>query len=158
MNFSITILGSGAASPTGTRNCSAQALNFHGSKLLIDCAEGTQNRIRRHRLKLQSFETILISHLHGDHFFGLPGLLSTMHLCGRTEPVCIVAPQGARECIETLFQLTGNHISFAIDWREMAFAEGEQTVLEHRRYTVVAFPLDHTVPAYGFRIAFEIDE
>lgn len=152
MNFYITILGSGAALPTGNRHCSAQVININGFKLLLDCAEGTQDRIRQRHLKLQSVGTILISHLHGDHFFGLPGLLSTMHLCGRTEPVTIVAPKGAREVIETTFELTGNHIGYPLEFIEMDFTEGLHRVFEGRRCTVDAFPIVHSVPTYGFRI------
>ena len=153
MNFLINILGSGAALPIGARRCSAQVLNIGGFKLLLDCAEGTQDRIRYNHLKLQSLSTVVISHLHGDHFFGLPGLLSTMHLCGRTEPVLIIAPKGAREVIETTFALTGNHVGFPLEWHEMDFAEGCQRVFENRKCTVDAFPIDHTVPTYGFRIS-----
>ncbi len=153
MNFLITILGSGAALPIGARRCSAQVLNIGGFKLLLDCAESTQDRIRYNHLKLQSIGTIIISHLHGDHFFGLPGLLSTMHLCGRTEPVFIAAPKGAREVIETTFALTGNHVGFPLEWHEMDFGEGCQRVFENRKCTVDAFPIDHTVPTYGFRIS-----
>lgn len=153
MNIYLTVMGSGAASPTGKRHCSAQVLNIRGFKLLIDCAEGTQDRIRQHHLKLQSISTIVISHLHGDHFFGLPGLLSTMHLCGRTELVTIVAPKGAKQVIETIFELTGNHIEYPIDWHEMDFEEGEQRVFENNKCTVDAFRIDHSVPTYGFRIA-----
>lgn len=152
MNMFVTILGSGAALPTGLRRCSAQVLNINGFKLLIDCAEGTQDGIRRNHLKLQSINTIIISHLHGDHFFGLPGLLSTMHLCGRTETVTIAAPKGARETVETIFALTGNHIEFPIEWVEMDFEEGEQRIFEGSRCTVDAFRIMHTVPTYGFRI------
>lgn len=152
MNTFVTILGSGAALPTGGRRCSAQVLNVGGFKILIDCAEGTQDRIRYNHLKLQSLGTVIISHLHGDHFFGLPGLLSTMHLCGRTESVTIVAPKGAREVIETTFELTGNHIEYPIDWHEMDFTEGMQRVFEGKRCVVDAFPLVHSVPTYGFRI------
>ena len=152
MNFFITILGSGAALPTGNRRCAAQVLNINGFKLLIDCAEGTQDRIRYCHLKLQSISTVVISHLHGDHFFGLPGLLSTMHLCGRTEPMTVVAPKGAREVVETTFELTGNHIDYPIEWVEMDFAEGERRVLENNRCTVDAFPMQHSVPTYGFRV------
>ena len=152
MNVFTTILGSGAALPIGARRCSAQVLNIGGFKLLIDCAEGTQDRIRYNHLKLQSISTIVISHLHGDHFFGLPGLLSTMHLCGRTEAVAVVAPKGARQVIETTFDLTGNHIAFPIEWTEMDFDEGCRRVFENKRCTVDAFPLDHSVPDYGFRI------
>lgn len=153
MNYFITVLGSGAALPTGSRHCAAQAIHIHSSRLLLDCAEGTQDRIRQHHIKLQAFETILISHLHGDHLFGLPGLLSTMHLCGRTEPITVVAPKGGHESIETLLRLTGNHIDYPINWVELNFAEGEQRVIDHPRYEVTAFPLDHTVPTYGFRIS-----
>ncbi len=152
MNFYVTILGSGAALPTGHRRCSAQVVNINGLKLLLDCAEGTQDGIRRCHLKLQSLGTILISHLHGDHFFGLPGLLSTMHLCGRTEPVTIVAPKGAREVIETTFELTGNHIGYELNFIEMDFTEGLHRVFECQRCTVDAFPLIHSVPTFGFRI------
>ena len=152
MNFFVTILGSGAALPTGRRRCSAQVVNINGFKMLLDCAEGTQDRIRQHHLKLQSLGTILISHLHGDHFFGLPGLLSTMHLCGRTEPVTVVAPKGAKQVIETTFDLTGNHIGYPIDFVEMDFAEGLHRVFESPRCTVDAFPILHSVPTYGFRI------
>ncbi|MBP5527731.1 MAG: ribonuclease Z [Bacteroidales bacterium] len=152
MNMFVTILGSGAALPIGARRCSAQVLNIGGFRLLIDCAEATQDRIRYNHLKLQSLSTIIISHLHGDHFFGLPGLLSTMHLCGRTEPVFIAAPRGARQVIETTFELTGNHVGFPIEWYEMDFTEGEQRIFEHKRCTIDAFPLDHSVPDYGFRI------
>ena len=152
MNFFVTILGSGAALPTGNRHCAAQVVNINGFKLLLDCAEGTQDRIRSNHLRLQSIGTILISHLHGDHFFGLPGLLSTMHLCGRTEPVTIVAPKGARKVIETTFALTGNHVDYELDWVELDFVEGERRVFECSRCKVDAFPLRHTVPTYGFRI------
>ena len=153
MGIYLSILGSGAALPTGSRRCSAQVLNIGGFKMLIDCAEGTQDRIRHNRIRLQSISTVLISHLHGDHFFGLPGLLSTMHLCGRTEPITVVAPLGAREVVETTFRLTGNHVDYPIEWHEMDFAEGEQRVFENRYCTVDAFPLVHSVPDYGFRIS-----
>jgi len=152
MNFFVTILGSGAALPTGRRRCSAQVVNINGFKLLLDCAEGTQDRIRHHHLKLQSLGTILISHLHGDHFFGLAPLLSTMHLCGRTEPMTIVAPKGAKEVIETTFELTGNHVCYELNFIEMDFTEGLHRVFEGKRCTIDAFPILHSVPTFGFRI------
>ena len=152
MTMFLTILGSSAALPINSRRCSAQVLNVNGFKLLIDCAEGTQDRIRQYHLRLQSLNTIIISHMHGDHFFGLPGLLSTMHLCGRTEPITIVAPKGAREVVETTFELTGNHVDYPIEWVELDFTEGMQRVFANSRCTVDAFPLVHTVPTYGYRI------
>lgn len=153
MNMYLTVLGSGAALPTGRRRCAGQLLNIRGFKILIDCAEGTQDRIRHNHIKLQSISAIIISHLHGDHFFGLAGLLSTMHLCGRSEPMTVVAPQGAREVIETTFRLTGNHIDYPVEWVEMDFAEGLHRVLENKQCTIDAFPIVHSVPTYGFRIS-----
>lgn len=152
MNFYVTVLGSGAALPIAGRNCASQVVNINGFKLMIDCAEATQEQVRRNHIKLQSIGTVVISHLHGDHFFGLPGLLSTMHLCGRTEPMNIVAPVGAREVVETVFNLTGNHIGYPLVWQELDFTEGERRVVENRWCSVDAFPIEHTVPAYGFRI------
>ena len=153
MTMYLTILGSGAALPTGRRRCAAQLLNIGGFKMLIDCAEGTQDRIRHNHIKLQSISTVVISHLHGDHFFGLAGLLSTMHLCGRAEPITIVAPSGAREVIETTFRLTGNHVDYPVEWVEMEFTDGMRRVYENKYCTVDAFPLVHSVPTYGFRIS-----
>ncbi|MBQ9636748.1 MAG: hypothetical protein IJV36_02470, partial [Prevotella sp.] len=86
------------------------------------------------------------------HFFGMPGLLSTMHLCGRSEPLTVVAPKGARQALETYFELTGNHHNYPIEWVEMEIAEGSTTVYECSHYTVEAFPLVHSVPTFGFRI------
>lgn len=153
MNMFVTILGSGAALPTSNRRCSAQVLNIRGFKLLVDCAEGTQDRIRYCHIRLQGISTVVISHLHGDHFFGLPGLLSTMHLCGRTEPITVIAPRGAREVVETTFALTGNHIDYPVEWVEMDFDTGCRRVLENRYCTIDAFPIVHSVPTFGFRIA-----
>lgn len=152
MNFYLTILGSGAALPIGARRCSGQMVNAGGLKILIDCGEATQDRIRHNHIKLQSISTILISHLHGDHFFGLPGLLSTMHLCGRHEPITIVAPRGAKEAIGTFFELTGNHVDYPIEWHELDFDEGSRRVIESARCTVDAFPIYHSVPTYGYRL------
>ncbi|MBR1798723.1 MAG: ribonuclease Z [Bacteroidales bacterium] len=152
MNFYTTILGSGAALPTGGRHCSAQMLNINGFRLLIDCAEGTQLRMRECHQRLQSVNTILISHLHGDHCFGLPGLLSTLHLCGRTDELTIVCPTGLQEALDTLFSITGNHIDYHINYIELQHTDGRVCCIENKHCLVEAFPLVHTVPTYGFKI------
>lgn len=152
MSFNVKILGCGSALPTTYRNATAQVVTHNGQMYLVDCAEATQVVMRRHGVRFGGLNHIFISHLHGDHFFGLPGMLSTMHLCGRTEPMTIVAPAGAREVVETTFRLTGNHVDYPIEWREMDFTEGEQRVFENRYCTVDAFPIEHSVPTYGFRI------
>jgi len=83
VSFSVTILGSGSAVPTNSRFPTSQFIECNNRHILIDCGEGTQFQLRKFNVKIQSIQIILISHLHGDHFFGLPGLLSTMHLLGR---------------------------------------------------------------------------
>jgi ribonuclease Z len=150
-DFNILVLGSGAATPTHTRKCSAQLLNVCGTKILIDCGESTQNQLRHNHQKIQSISSIFISHLHGDHFFGLPGLISTMHLCGRTEPLTVYAPTGAREAIELLFRISATTVRF-----ELNIIDLDVTCLtrihEGRNFSVSAFPLYHSIPTFGFLI------
>ena len=154
MVFNILVLGSGAATPTNNRHCSAQLVNMCGSHILIDCGEGTQDQLRRYHQKLQSIKYILISHLHGDHFFGLPGLLSTLHLCGRTEPLSVFAPKGASEAIRLLFDVSGTDLRYPLSIVEMDM-ESPVTILQERYFHINAFPLQHSVPTYGFLIVEE---
>lgn len=147
--FSITILGSGAATPTLGRHCSAQVVNIGCFKMLVDCGEGTQNQIRAFHQKMQAFSTIFISHLHGDHWFGLPGLLSSMHLCGRTEPVTVFAPKGIKELLERIFEVSGSHLGYELTVNEIA-PDGPEVIFENGKCKVTAFPLLHSVPTYGF--------
>ena len=153
-DFKITILGSGAALPLHDRNCSAQAVCIRGFRMLLDCGEGTQTQIRHNHIKLQSISLICVSHLHGDHFFGLPPLLSTMHLCGRTTPLTIVGPAGIKELIENINAACGNHLQFDIEFVELTdMAEGSTCqVYECKDCVISAFPLRHTMPCYGYLI------
>lgn len=151
MNFLVTILGSGAATPKLGRYCSAQVVNMDGFKMLVDCGESTQNQIRHYRQKMQSFGTIFISHLHGDHIFGLPGLLSTMHLGGRKEPVDIFSPKGLKEALTPLFELSGSDFDFEIKYHEIENDEPVAKEIFHNNHcTVKAFPLYHSIPCFGF--------
>lgn len=152
MNFYTTVLGSGAAVPTMARHCSGQVVNLNGFRMLLDCGENTQTQVRVCHEKMQSLATIFITHLHGDHFFGLPGLLSSMHLCGRTEPVDIFAPAGAKSIMEMLLQVSGSHLAFEMRFHELSHLEGQQPVFENERCRVWAFPLVHSLPTYGYRI------
>lgn len=149
MDFKVLVLGSGAALPTFSRHCSGQLVTICGCRMLVDCGESTQNQLRQYHQKIQSVKHIFISHLHGDHFFGLPGLISTMHLCGRTEPLTLYAPKGAKAALELLFQVSGTNLQYELTIVEM---ETTEPVVIHRdRYFhVTAFPLKHSVPTYGF--------
>lgn len=148
MNFYVTILGSGAAIPTLGRHCSAQVVNMNGFRMLLDCGESTQNQLRAYHQKMQSLGHIFISHLHGDHLFGLPGLLSTMHLCGRTEPVTIYAPKGLRPVLELLFEVSGTHLDYELVFVDLEGGGGE--ILRNDKCVVKAFPIHHSMPCYGF--------
>jgi len=152
VNFYTTILGSGAALPTTTRHCSAQVVNVNGFRLLLDCGENTQTQLRVFRQRLQSINHIFITHLHGDHFFGLPGLISSQHLCGRKDPVDIFAPAGIARAMNLLLEVSGSHIGFEIRYHELVHSEGCLPLLENDRCRVSAFALDHSVPAYGYLI------
>ena len=94
MPFEVTILGSSAATPTSKRNPSAQLVNLLGRFFLFDCGEGTQMQLRKYGVKIQRINYICISHLHGDHYLGLIGLLSTMSLLSRKKKLIIIAPEG----------------------------------------------------------------
>lgn len=152
MNFYTTILGSGAALPTVSRHCSGQVVNVNGFRILFDCGENTQTQLRVYHQKMQGISQICITHLHGDHFFGLPGLLSSMHLCGRTQPVEVYAPAGIRQAMELFLEVSGSHIDFDLTYHELSFTEGMEMLFESELCRVYAFPLVHSVPTYGYLV------
>ena len=152
MNFYTTILGSGAALPTVARHCSGQVVNINGFRILLDCGENTQTQLRVYHQRMQSVSQIFITHLHGDHFFGLPGLVSSMHLCGRKEPLDIYAPVGVRAAMELLMQTSGSHLDYELRYHEIALDEGIELLFENNLCRVSAFPLLHSVPTYGYLI------
>lgn len=143
----ITILGCGAALPAHGRHCSGQVITVDGHRYMIDCGEGTQTQLRIAHQKLQSMTRIFISHLHGDHVFGLPGLLSTMHLCGRKDPIDIYSPKGLQEILTPFFSVCGSHIDFEVRYHVIS---GNQILLEDNKVRVTAFPLHHSIETYGF--------
>ena len=99
--FQTTILGSSGAMPTSSRHNSAQILQHNNKYFLLDCSEGTQMQLRRMKFPIMKINHIFISHLHGDHFLGLPGLLFTFHLLGRKNDLHIYSPKGIKKIIKT---------------------------------------------------------
>ena len=114
--FELLILGSSSASPTSERNPSAQLLNIAERYFLIDCGEATQIQLRKFRAKFQSIDHIFISHLHGDHFFGLPGLLSSMHLLGRKQDITIYCPKELKDVMDLMNKVSDTHFNFTVNW------------------------------------------
>ncbi|MCH7535267.1 MAG: ribonuclease Z [Bacteroidetes bacterium] len=149
MSFSVTILGSSSATPTSRRNPSAQVLNMDGKLFLIDCGEGTQIQLRRFRIRFQRIHHIFITHLHGDHYLGLMGLLQTMHLLGKTSVVNIYGPENLKPIILEQLALTDSFINYELVFNKVNFNQLE-CVYEDDKLTVESFPLDHRVNCAGY--------
>ncbi len=151
MNFEVTILGSGAAVPTLRRNPTSQYVVCNDRHILIDCGEGTQMQIRNCGIRFQRLSHILISHLHGDHFFGLVGLLSTMHLMGRDKGITVYGPKELESIIKSQLEIGGAKLDF-----ELLFiatdCKNPQLIFEDKLIEIHSFPLKHRIPTTGFLI------
>jgi ribonuclease Z len=145
----LTILGSSSALPTSERYPSAHVLNAHERLFLIDCGEGTQMQLRKCRIRFAKINHIFISHLHGDHVFGLYGLLSTLSLMGRKNPLYLYAPQQYDKILHSHLADFDIHLDFEINFTSLS---GKQPVviLDDEYLTVTSFPLEHRIPSYGF--------
>lgn len=146
--FDIHILGSSAALPTSQRYTSSQLLHCHNKFFLADCGEGTQMQLRRFKLPMLKIDHIFISHLHGDHYLGLPGLLFTMHLLGRKKSLQIYAPAGLKEIIELQFAVSSLTPMFEIHFNELS--EGREVIYEDNNISVTTLEMDHRLPTFGF--------
>ncbi len=151
MNFEVTILGSGSALPTLRRNPTAQYIACNDRHILIDCGEGTQNQLRKFGVKIQKINHILISHMHGDHFFGLVGLLSSMHLLGRDNGITIYGPKELEQIIRLQLEIGGAKMNFNMNF--VVLDNSKPTVIfEDKMIEIHAFPMKHRIPVNGFRI------
>lgn len=143
------ILGCYAATPRTFTNPTAQILELGNRPFLIDCGEGTQVQLRKSKIKYSRINHIFISHLHGDHFFGLPGLVSTFRLLGRTKELHIYGPTGIKEGITLLMKLGDSWTNYPLVFHELDSKE-PQRIFEDDRVTVDTVPLDHRVYTNGF--------
>lgn len=145
----VTILGSSSALPTSERFPSAHVLNAHERLYLIDCGEGTQMQLRKNRLRFAKINHIFLSHLHGDHVFGIYGLLSTFSLMGRTASIHLYAPANYHEMLLSHLNDFDIHLSFEIDFIPLS-SKDPVRILDDKYLTVTSFPLEHRVTAFGF--------
>lgn len=150
MKFEVTILGSSSATPVYNRNQTAQLLNCNEKLYLIDCGEGTQQQLIKYGFKAAKIDHIFISHLHGDHFFGLIGLLSTLHLNGRKKPLYIYAPPAIKEILETQFLHSDTHLRYSIHYFPINSSQPE-VIFSNDDLTVETLILNHRVPCTGFK-------
>ncbi len=148
-NFELTILGCSSATPTSTRNPTAQLLNIAERFFLIDCGEATQIQLRRFKLKFQRINQIFISHLHGDHYLGLIGLLSSMHLMGRTIDLDLYCPAELKEIIEVQFKHSQTYLNYKINYHPHQYVN-DALIFEDDRVEVRTIVLNHRIPCCGF--------
>jgi len=148
----LTFLGTSAGVPTRTRNVTAMLLQLqHPTQpglWLFDCGEGTQHQLLRTAFHPGKIERIFISHLHGDHLFGLPGLICSRSMAGNMQPLTIYGPQGLKEYVETSLRLSGSWTDFPLEIVEIRAGN----ILDDGLRQVTAYPLDHPVECYGFRV------
>lgn len=148
-NFELTILGCSSATPTSTRNPTAQLLNIAERFFLIDCGEATQIQLRRFKLKFQRINHIFISHLHGDHYLGLIGLLSSLHLMGRTIELHLYCPGELQEIIEIQFKYSQTFLNYKIVYHPHQYINND-LIFEDDRVEVRTIVLNHRIPCCGF--------
>jgi len=149
MKFEVTILGSSSATPVFNRNPTAQLLNCNEKYYLIDCGEGTQQQLIRYNLKAARIDHIFISHLHGDHYFGLIGLLSSLHLYGRTKPIQIFGPADLLEILEIQFKYSDTVLRYPLEFFPIDPTESK-VIFENGELTVKSIILNHRIPCTGF--------
>jgi len=153
----LTILGTSSALPTSERYPSAHVLNARERLFLIDCGEGTQMQLRRNKIRFSKINHVFISHLHGDHVFGLLGLLSSLNLMGRKDVLHLYAPENYRQILHSHLQDFDINLSFEIDFIALSGKDPIQ-ILNDKYLTATAFPLKHRVPTFGFLFAEKSSE
>ena len=149
MSFQLTILGSSSATPTSQRNPTAQYLTFYDRHFLIDCGEGTQMQLRRFKLKFTRINRIFISHLHGDHYLGLMGFLSSLHLLGCTHDVHLHCHESLKEIIDIQLKHSDTHLKFSLQYHFLNPKQSE-LIFEDEKVKVESIPLSHRIPCCGF--------
>jgi ribonuclease Z len=147
--FELLILGSSAATPTVNRNPTSQLLNISERYFLIDCGEGTQMQMRKYKTRFQNINHVFISHLHGDHFYGLPGFLASMHLLGRKNELTIYGPKELEEVVSMIHKHSDTYLNYPIKFIHTQNTT-KQLLFEDDKVEVYSFPLKHRIATTGF--------
>lgn len=153
----LTILGCYAATPRTLTNPTSQVLEIRNQMFLIDCGEGTQVQLRKHKIKFSKINHIFISHLHGDHFFGLPGLISTFRLLGRDKELHVYGPKGIKEAITLLLKLGDSWTNYPLYFHELT-SKSSEIIYENDKLSVKTIPLSHRVYTNGFLFKEKLGE
>ena len=148
--FELTVLGANSATPFPGRFSSSFVLNYDHELALIDCGEGAQIKMNQFRIKVSRINHIFISHLHGDHIFGLPGFLHSFNLNGRNKPLHLYAPVGIKMYLDVIQETTGGSFNFPLIIQEMDHIDA-RVICRFNDVDVRAFPMKHRIPTYGYR-------
>ena len=147
--FKVHILGCGSALPTLHHMASSQVVELRDKQFMVDCGEGTQVQIRRSRINFNKIQAVFISHIHGDHCFGLIGMISTFGLQGRKSPLQVYAPAALGPMLQSQIELFCQHLSFEVVFHAID-TEKTDVIYEDRSLTVSTIPLQHRLPTCGF--------
>lgn len=149
MSISLQILGCNAAIPAHNRNQTSQYLMVMQSSFLIDCGEGTQLQLKKYKIKVNKIDHILISHLHGDHYYGLMGLISSMHLFGRKKELYIYGPAGLSDIISLQLKYSNTTLNYKLIFKECT-PNAFELIFENIHLSVHTFSLNHRINCFGF--------
>lgn len=147
--YSLTVLGCSSATPNSVRFPSSQILHVLGKYFLLDCGEGTQMQLRRAKIPFENINVIFISHLHGDHYYGLFGLLASLNLTGRRTPLVIYGPKGLEEIVRFMFQNTEQTLTFPVFFKTLV-KEPFTCIEEKKNYKIYSIYLSHRIDCWGF--------
>ncbi|MDO4755832.1 MAG: ribonuclease Z [Parabacteroides sp.] len=151
-DFNLHILGCGSALPTTRHTATSQIVDVRDKLYMIDCGEGTQVQMRHARIKFSRLAHIFISHLHGDHCFGLPGLISTLGMLGRTGELVVHGPKEIETYLQTTLDLFCRGLAFNVRFNPVD-TQSHSLVMEDRSLSVYSIPLNHRIPTCGFLFA-----
>jgi len=155
MSIEITVLGCGSASPTSYRNHTSQVVQVQERYFLIDCGEGAQIQLRKNKIRMQKIHAVFISHLHGDHYFGLPGLLSTFNLLGREKELAVYAPADLLNILKSIFNASNTYLCYKLNFHPLNF-KYPVLLFQDKRVEVHSFPLRHSIDTCGFLVKEKI--
>lgn len=146
----VIILGNNSALPAFGRHPTAQMVSVFGEDILLDCGESTQVQMQRHGVRWRNLNHIFISHLHGDHYFGLPGLVNSMSLLGRVAPLHLYAPAPIEQMLEDIMKWSDTELSYPLYFHPLQ--EGSELLVDNNTFKVTSFPVEHRIPCHGFLI------
>jgi ribonuclease Z len=147
--FNVTILGNGSAVPTSFQHPTSQLVTYGSKRFMIDCGEGTQMQMIKYKTGHKHIDHIFISHLHGDHFFGLIGIINTFHLFGRKNPLHIYAPAAVKKVIDVQLGVSLTTLRYPLVYHALEDMNNKP-LYEDKNLIVSCFPLNHRIPAFGF--------